>query len=94
MSNETTLDSAMRALALQTAFDNFTAGFFEDSDGNPVKLTATEAMALSEFEWNDLVLHWSPFEENDWQEMHGLILTLAESIESAMIAAIDNDRKA
>lgn len=90
------LASEMSHLALQVAFDTFTSGFADDKfppdpEVGP-KMTAAEAMALDDDEFEEQVMFWEPFEEDSADDLKALILTLAEQIEDAMLAAIKSDR--
>lgn len=92
------LPSEMSNLALQVAFDTFTSGFADDTfppdpEVGP-KMTAAEAMALDDDEFEEQVMFWEPFEEDSADDLKGLILTLADQIEDAMFAAIKSDRAA
>jgi len=58
---------------LQFAFDNFTS----DADG----LTAEEAMALSDSDWDDRVSVWLPFEDFDRYYVTAQIEQMVEALE-------------
>ena len=63
-------------VALKIAFDNYTSSV----DG----VTPTEAMALSEEDWNEKVQVWQPFENMPHHEILENIEDLADDIEEAL----------
>jgi len=75
---ETREPEPSKRIALQIAFDTFTSGF----EGEPI--SPTEAMNLSEGEWEDRVIVWDAMDGFLTDDVWNFIDTLANQIEAAL----------